>query len=150
MALIDVDDVQPWLEETKLRLTTDDDLPEEPFQSEMVKSRLASCSLDVSTWVDPANTPKLVRGIIGMLVAAQRYNTAYSETDEEAGNPYANKLEGMAGKLLDGICAGSIDLLDVTDDPASSGFGSVDFYPTDKVGVLDPEEAARFTMGKVF
>jgi hypothetical protein len=150
MALIDVDDVQPFLEETKLRLNSGDDLPEEPFQSEFVRSRLASCDLDVSTWVDSSTTPTLIKWIIGMLVAAQRYNRFYSETDEDAGNPYANKLEEHAKLLLEGICAGSIDLLDVTDDPASTGFGSIVFYPTDTTGELNEEEAVRFTMGKVF
>jgi hypothetical protein len=87
-----------------------------------------------------------------MFVAAQKYNVAYSETDEDAGNPYANKLEDRGMLLLEGICAGTIDLLDITDDPATSGFGSVLFYPDDDVGVLeaDKEEAVRFTMGKVF
>lgn len=150
MALIDVDDVQPWLEETKLRLDSSEDLIEEPYQSEFVKSRLASCSLNVTTWVDKLTTPFLVKQIIGMLVAAQRYNRYYSETDEDAGNPYANKLEERATLLLDGICAGTINLLDVTDDPATTGSGSIDFYPTDLTGILNPEEAVRFTMGKVF
>jgi hypothetical protein len=149
MPLIDVDDVQPWLEESKLHLDHGDALTEEPYQSEFVRSRLASC-LDVTGWVDKATTPTLIRQIIGMLVAAQRYNRAYSETDEDAGNPYANKLEERAELLLTGICAGSIDLLDVVDSPATSGFGSPVFYPTDSVGVLEPEEAVSFTMGKVF
>jgi hypothetical protein len=150
--LIDVDDVQPWLEVSKLRLDTDDKLLEEPFQSEFVKSRLASCDIDVTVWIDAATTPSLIKSIIGMLVAAQRYNTYYSETDEEAGNPYANKLEERSMLLLEGICAGTIDLLDITDDPATTGFGSVLFYPDDDVGVLEEnkEEAVRFSMGKVF
>ena len=152
MPLIDVDDVQPWLEITKLRLDSDDKLAEEPFQSEFVKSRLASCDIDVTVWIDALTTPTLVKQIIGMLVAAHKYNTYYSETDEAAGNPYANKLEDRATLLLEGICAGTIDLLDITDDPATSGFGSVLFYPDDDVGVLEEnkEEAVRFTMGKVF
>lgn len=152
MALIDVDDVQPWLEETQLTLTSDDELTEEPFQSEFVKSKLATCSLDVASWVDENSTPVLVRQIIGMLVAAQRYNKTYSETDENAGNPYANKLEDRANLLLEGICAGTVDLLDVVDDPFTSGSGSISFYPDDTVGALEEnkEEAVRFTMGKVF
>lgn len=150
MPLINVDDVQPWLEESKLRLDSNDDLIEEPFQSEYVKSRLASCSMEVSTWVDTSTTPTLVKAIIAMLVAAQRYNRFYSETDEEAGNPYANKLEERANMLLEGICAGTVNLSDVTDDPATTGFGSILFYPTDDVGIIDTEEAVRFTMGRVF
>lgn len=150
MSLIDVSDVQPWLEKSKLRLDHDDALEEEPFISEKLRSRLAGCGFDVAGWIDKDSTPVLVRGIIGMLVAAQRYNAVYSETDEESGNPYANKLQERADMLVEGICAGSIDLLDVDDDPASSGSGSVSFYPTDKTGVLNKEESVRFTMGRVF
>ncbi len=152
MPLIDVDDVQPWLEVSKLRLDSDDKLAEEPFQSEFVKSRLASCDIDVTVWIDALTTPTLVKQIIGMLVAAHKYNTYYSETDEAAGNPYANKLEDRAGLLLEGICAGTIDLLDAIDDPATTGFGSVLFYPDDNTGALeaDKEEAVRFKMGTVF
>lgn len=151
MALIDVDDVQPWLEPTKLRLDNDDKLLEEPFQSELVKSRLASCDIDVTAWIDVDTTPVLIKSIIGMLVAAQRYNTYYAET-EEGGNPYANKLDERSMLLLEGICSGSIDLLDVTDDPATSGFGSPLFYPDDTVGALEEnkEEAVRFSMGTIF
>lgn len=149
MSLIDVGDVQPWLEETKLSLDSDDTLIEEPFQSEFVRSRLSSCGLDVSTWVDENSTPVLIRQIIGMLVAGQRYNRFYSETDEDAGNPYANKLEERAHLLLDGICMGSITLIGVPDE-VTANLGTVSFYPDDSVGVLDPEEAVRFTMGRVF
>ena len=152
MPLIDVDDVQPWLEITKLRLDFDDKLLEEPFHSEFIKSRLATCGIDVTTWIDASSTPSFVKQIIGMYVAAHKYNTYYSETDEGAGNPYANKLEERGMLLLEGICAGTIDLLDITDDPANSGFGSVLFYPDDATGRLeaDKEEAVRFTMGRVF
>lgn len=150
MALISIDDVQPFLEESKLSLDHGDKLPEEPYQSTVVKSRLSTCDIDVSTWVDRGSTPELVRWIIGMLVAAQRFNRFYSESDEEAGNPYANKLEARAETLLEGICSGSIDLLDITDDPATTGFGSPLFYPDDTVGVLNEEEAVRFSMGQVF
>lgn len=150
MPLIDVSDVQPWLEESKLRLDHNDPLSEEPFISEKVRSRLAGCGLTVSTWVDRDSTPILIRGIIGMLVAAQRYNAVYSESEESAGNPYANKLQERGMMLIDGICAGSVDLLDVDDDPASTGSGSVDFYPTDQTGAFNKEERVRFTMGRVF
>lgn len=150
MALIDVADVQPWLEETQLTLTSSDELTEEPIQSEIVKSKLAGCSLDVTAWVDESTTPVLIRQIIGMLVAAQRYNKVYSETDEDAGNPYANKLEEKGHMLLEGICNGTVDLLDVEDDPATTGSRSISFYPDDDVGAINKEEAVRFTMGKVF
>jgi hypothetical protein len=150
MPLIDVDDVQPWLEYTKLGLDHGYDLSEEPFISEFVRSRLSSCGIASTTWTTPDTTPVLVRGIVGMLVAAQIYNKHYSETDEGAGNPYANKLEERAEMLMVGICAGTLDISEIVDDPFTTGSGGPSFYPTDAVGVLEPEEAIRFTMGKVF
>lgn len=149
MPLIDVDDVQPWLEESKLRLDSADELPEEKFQSEYVLSRLASCLVDASSWIDPAATPPMIRWIIGMLVAAQRYNKAYSETEDSAGNLYANKLEDKANMLIDGICSGDL-LIDAIAVDVSIGEPS--FYPTDLTGILptETEESVRFTMGRVF
>lgn len=149
------DHVQPWLESTKLTLEPDDILDEEPIASELVRSKLSS-RLDVSTWVDVSTTPTLVKQMIGMLVAAWRYNKHYSESDEDAGNPYANKLERMVlgtppdfedGLIYD-ILNGTIDLLDVTEDLTETG--TIAFYPDDTVGVEYPEEAARFTMGTIF
>ena len=87
-----------------------------------------------------------------MLVAAWRYNKAYSESSD-SGNPYADKLEDMVldpdTGLIAGIIAGTLTLLDVTDQgPAVEG--TLVFYPDDTVGIENTEEAARFTMGKVF
>lgn len=145
--LITIDDVQPWLETSKLRINTDDELPEEPIMSEFVLARLAS-RLDVSTWIDESTTPELVRYIIGMLVAAMRYNKYYSETADDGGNPYADKLEAMAENLIVGILEGDIIIIGVPN--AVSSTGTIAFYPTDIVGLEFPEEARRFSMGKIF
>lgn len=148
MPLIDVDDVQPWLSDSLIRLDSNDELPEEPIQSELVKSRLSACQLDTTTWIDAASTPDVVKIIVAMLVAAQRYNAVYSETEDD-GETYGDKLEARAQLLMDGICAGSVELIGV-DSPATTGTGSISFYPDDLVGLVNTEEAVRFTMGKVF
>lgn len=150
MALISVDEVQLFIEETKLNLDHDEMLAEAAFQETLVLAKFTGCGLDTSTWVDEGTTPELVRYIIGMLVAAQKYNKAYSETDEAAGNPYANKLEERAHMLIDGICGGRIDLVEVTDDPLALGHAQPEFYPTDATGAIEEEEAVRFTIGKKF
>ena len=149
MALVTIDDVQIWLEVTKHRIAPDDQLPEESAASEVVLSRLA-VRFDTTTWVDPASTPSLVRKIIAMLVASWRYNRVYSETDEDAGNPYANKLEQRANDLITAILEGSIALTDVGTGPAIDG--TVDFYPTDISTATDSvdDKGRVFTMGKVF
>ena len=148
MALITIDEVQVWLEATKLRLGPDDELPEESTASELVRSRLAS-KYTVTDWTTPATTPTLIRKIIAMLVAAWRYNKHYSET-ADAGNPYADKLELIAMDMISGIEDGSIALVDVTDE-GPAVVGTVSFYPTD----LDPlneydEPDVKFTMGSIF
>lgn len=151
MALIDVDDVQPWLEPTKLNLDHNDNLPEAPFWEDVIKSRLSAVGIDTTTWVDVSTTPSLIKSIIGMLVAASRYNAFYSES-EDGGNPYADKLEARAMMLIDGIAAGTIDIIGLPDDPVTGGFGSPLFYPTDTTGLLDDEEDGeiKFTMGMRF
>jgi hypothetical protein len=150
MALISYDEVQVWLETSKLEVAPSDLLPEEAAASPVVLSRLA-VRYDTSTWVNTATTPSLVRKIISMLVAAWRYNAYYSETSEDGGNPYANKLEERANDLIDGIVSGAISLTDVTDQgPAVEG--TIDFYPTDASTAANTEDDAgiAFTMGKVF
>lgn len=150
MARVGIDEVQLFLEPSKLSITIDDDLAEADLYEATVLGKFEGCGVDTSTWLDEASTPKLVRYIIAMLIAAHKYNTAYSETDEAAGNPYANKLEERAHMLQEGICSGSIDLAEVSDDPLSQGVGQPSFYPTDTTGAADEEEAARFTIGKKF
>lgn len=149
MALVTVDEVQAWLERSKLTLAPDDTLPEEQTASEVVLSRL-STKFDVTKWTSTASTPKLVRKIIAMLVAAWRYNTVYSETGD-SGNPYADKLEARAELLLQQILDGALVLQDVTNDgPAVKG--TLSFYPTDaSTAINDKNDKGRvFTMGQVF
>jgi hypothetical protein len=154
MALITLDEVQPWLEESKLRLAQDDELVEEVTASPLVLGKLAA-RFDTSTWVDENTTPEIVRKCIAMLCAAWRYNKHYSESEDGAGNPYANKLERMVwgdppdfmGGIIGGILAGSIDIGTV-DGPAAEG--TIAFYPTDAAEIIDEGQAAKFSMGKVF
>ncbi len=149
---ITVADVQVWLEPSKLHLDTDDSLAEEIPASEIVLSKLAA-RFDTSLWLDETDTPMLVRQIIAMLVASFRYNSIYSETDD-AGNPYADKLESMVDNLIMGIVDGSIELID---EPLQgpSVEGTLAFFPTDTTGANDldpfgPEEGVRFKIGRVF
>lgn len=150
MALVTVDEVQAWLESTKLRLDHDDELVEEIHISRIVLSKL-STRFDVDTWLDPTTTPGLVRTIISMLTAASRYNKVYSESDADAGNPYANKLEEMAYEMLEQLLTGEMILTDVTDSGPNVE-GTVTFYPTDASSLIDDEDDSdrKFSMGTVF
>lgn len=150
MAYVTVDEVQSWVEPTKLRFDHDDELPEEANASTYVLARLATV-FDTSNWTDNTDTPQLVRKVIAMLVAAWRYNRIYSESDLEAGNPYANKLEQMANDILTGLVNGSMVLTDETiSGPGVEG--TLAFYPTDASSLIDDEDDSdrKFSMGKVF
>lgn len=150
MAYITPEDAQSWLEATKLRIDSNDELPEEPNASAYTLGKLASV-FDTSIWTDDLDTPDLVKRVIAMLVAAWRYNRLYSESDSEAGNPYANKLETMANEIIDGLVAGTIVLTDeTTSGPGVEG--TLSFYPTDSSTLIDDEDDSgrKFSMGKVF
>lgn len=147
MPLVTADDVQLWLEPTKILIDSSDELAEESFHSAYVTGRLAS-KVVVTGWVSPSTTPVMVRSIIGMRVAAQRYNVAYSETSEDDGNPYANKLMEWSEMLIQGILDGTLLVVGIPDTPGL--VGTIAFYPTDLVGLEFPEEAARFAMGHIF
>lgn len=147
--LITLDEVQIWLEATKLRLASDDELVEEPPTSTYVLARLSG-AYDTSTWSDASSTPALVRQIISMLVAARRYNKTYSEASD-AGNPYADKLEQQAMTMLEQIVDGTLALEEITTEGPSVS-GTLSFYPTDSSTLIDDEDDAgrAFSMGARF
>lgn len=149
MALVSSADVQAWLEPTKLRLDSDDDLVEEIHASAIVMAQL-STRFDTSAWVDSTTTPQLVRTIISMLVAAYRYNSLYSETINEERETYGDKLEEKAMLLLQQVVDGQLIIEEALDGPAVTG--TLEFYPTDASTLIDDEEDAgrKFTMGQRF
>lgn len=145
MAVITLPEVQAWLETTKMQLADFDDEFEETARA-MVFGKLEA-TYDTVGWTDNTNTPALVRKAIAMYVAAWTYNRQYSEEDPD-GSGYAKWLIGMADQLVEGISTGNVDLPEV---PAGAEpVSAPSFYPDDTVGLLEPEEKARFTIGKVF
>lgn len=149
MSLVTAQDVQNWLEPSKLRINSDDDLVEEIHARSIVLGALQT-RFDTSSWVEADSTPRLIRTIISMLVAAYRYNQAYSETLGEQSQSYADKLEERAYLLLQQVVDGQLVLEEATDGPAVDG--TLSFYPTDSSTAKDDEEDAgiMFTMGRKF
>lgn len=149
MSLVTIQDVQNWLERSKLTLDSDDDLLEETHARSIVLSKLAT-RFDTSTWVDSDSTPKLVRTIISMLVAAYRYNAVYTEVPNPETETYGDKLEQRAMDLLQQVVDGGLVLEEATDGPAVTG--TLSFYPTDASTARDDEDDAgiKFTMGMRF
>lgn len=159
MAHITLSAAQQWLETTKLTLTVlDSDL--ENSASNYVLSRLSVVyPNEVTTWTSTANTPALVQQVISMYYAGWLYNRQYSE-DSDGGNPWADKLIGMADMMLAGIASG---LMDLTDVPSTlSATNGLTFFPDDTTGATQQYDAAgnsiggetsedvKFTMGVVW
>lgn len=145
MAVISLEQVQAWLSKTKLHISQVD--PQ--FESTATNMILGSLTelYDISTWIDEASTPALVRDSIAMLVAAWTYQRTYSEDDPD-GSAYAKWLEANAYKLRDGIKLGIIDLQEVPGLAVSTGAAS--FWPDDSTETINPDDGVKFTMGSRF
>ena len=157
---ISVEEVQQWLERTKLAVDEIDTELEDTAVT-MVFSR-TSRSFDQSAWVDANTTPALIRKIISLYVAAWTYHRAYAEATGESLNDYAVKLEAMADNLIAGLNNDTIDLTDVstTIDEQTS---AIVFVPSDTTGSSQQYDEAgaslaggqygegiKFTMGSKF
>jgi hypothetical protein len=149
MTHIDPADANAWAEQTKLKIATFDAAFLDQIEAQVL-GRIAS-QFDVSTWVDPTTTPKMVKSIIAMLYVAWYYDKTYSE-DQESGNDYAALLRAQAESLMMGILDGSINLPEVPNQEP----GGPSFYPTDDSSAMcpTPEDPslgpAKFSMGSIF
>lgn len=153
MAHVTLLEVQAWLEGTKLTLSSLEAELEDEI-SQQVLSRLAMAyPNEYVAWTNETTTPKLVRSVIAMKYAGWYYDRQYSENPED--NSYADRLRTEAQNLLDGIVAGTIDILEVAGLPT---IGEPLFYPTDVSSAPDavPSDTdpsagpAAFSMGKIF
>jgi hypothetical protein len=144
MARVTGTDVQVYLDEDLFPIPENDTFPEEPTFADMVFARLGQI-YDTSTWLDTATTPSLIRRIIAMLVAANRYNKKHAE-DDDAGNRYAYKLENRAWELVNLIMSDQAVLYDASlielaelNDPR--------FWPTDATGASNVLDAMGHIVG---
>lgn len=143
MAVIELVDIQQWLELTKIEPSSIDAALEISCQEEAF-SRLAT-KYDVSTWIDASTTPELVKTIVSLLYAGRLWNRSFQAGSSKEGS-YGDKLIRRADLLLLGIVEGEYDLIDTdtgnTIDPASDEGPS--FFPDDSATELaktDPEHA---------
>jgi hypothetical protein len=134
MPHVTVGDVQVWLDAGKLLIPENDTLPEDQTFADIVFGRIGQV-YTTTTWVDATTTPPLIKRIIAMLIAANRYNKIYSEEDD-AGNRYANKLEGRAYDMVNMIVSGQIIVLDPSAVPIAGANVPV-FYPDDQTGAVE-------------
>jgi len=153
-------EVNAWFEPSKLSLSVDEFTknPENvQLESQIVTqvfSRLRAV-FDTSTWVDNATTPKLVKSICAMLIAAWIYDRVYSENAElEETATYAELLRRTAEANIQMLLSGMIVLEE--NPTAAAGIGQPSFFPNDLSSSLCPtsenpsDGPPAFTMGQVF
>ena len=146
--LASLDDINTHLPDDKAKMEDSEDDLLQIDVARYIRSLLAGMfsATTLSGWNSPANTPDLIRGVAGRLIAAKYYATLYSEDVSDV-NAFAQNLYNEANMIIDGIRNGTMVVLDindnpiVTENPASVGEGY--FWPDDTtVGPF-------FTMGQV-
>jgi len=143
-------DAKGWAETTKLDLSTLDVSLLDQIESEVL-ARISS-AYDITVWIDPATTPKLIKTIISKMYVAWFYDRQYSENQDQ-GNDYAAMLRTNAEMLIVGLVDGTITIPGVIS--IGSGGGPA-YYPSDASSALlptfeDPSLGpAKFSMGKSF
>lgn len=143
MAHINETDANAFVDGAKLAKLSSLDIDiafEANFSDEVIGS--LSSAFNVSTWVDQASTPNLVRRIIAMKYIGWYFQRVYSENEDTSN--YGVMLINEADRLLQGLITGSIQIPGLPDG-VDTGLNSVSFEPreTDCTGPV-------FAMGQIF
>lgn len=147
MAVIEVGDVQAWLEQTKMSVSVIDVELEQTFRLQ-VFGALNVAGFDTSTWVDPATTPALVKNIIAGYVAGWSYNRQYSESIEPGQRTYGDRIIALCDSLLAQLVSGAITVDDIPNlSVASSGPA---FYPADTTSYEQQYDGAGHAVGDAY
>lgn len=146
--LASLEDINTHLPSDKAKMLDSDDDSLQIDAARYVRSLLAGIysTTTLQGWNAPANTPELIRGIAGRIIAAKHYATLYSE-DVDTVSAYAQSLYDQANQMIDAIRSGSMVVLDSNDNPIPTESGvsleSDDFWPND----ITP--GPYFAMGQV-
>ena len=144
MSILSPDDVNAWLEDTKLTVEAPLDAQIENLHEQRVLGVLAR-RYDVTTWIDGSSTPALIVQLVAMLYAATVYRRQYSE-DLTSDPAWPVWLESTANETLALILSGGLNILGPVIE-ISTGQLSPVFYPNDLSELDDPR---AFTMQQVF
>lgn len=150
MPRVAVSEVQAWVEPAKMTVTVLD----QELLSQLEEEILVQLSpqYDVSSWLTPETTPKIVRVVIAKTYSSFFIDRAYSE-NQDGGNDYAARLMANANMLMTGLTSGSIDIPDV---PATNSSTAPSFFPTDASSAQLPTSenpefgGPYFSLGRVF
>ncbi len=138
------DDVQHWLENTKLSVSSVDGGLESLALGKVFG--VLRPKYDVSTWTTTALTPALVVQLVAMLVAASTYRRQYSEDLTET-PAWPVWLETTVENTLRDILNGSVELDATAVAVTDTGLSDPTFWPTDASSEDDP---AKFSMAQEF
>lgn len=145
--LADLDDINTHLPEDKLQ--ADDDVTDklQIDAARLIRAMLAGFvpTATLALWVEPADTPELIRGIAGKLIASKYYSIRYAEDSDVS--DYAQNLYLEAIAEINQIREGTLIILG--DDGieitiTGTSLEEDDFWPNDST---DPP---KFTMGQTF
>jgi hypothetical protein len=145
MSHVIAEEVQVWLNNTRLTLSEIDDQFEAAAAS-VIFARVAT-RYDTSGWVNDATTPGIVRVALSRLIAAYEFRKAYSEVTADTAGSYADWLEVGAMSIADSIANGIIDLPGVSETTSPS---SPLFWPNDTTGLTQQYDAAGNPIGGQF
>jgi hypothetical protein len=129
-------DINTHLPADKAKMEDSDDDLFQIDAARYVRSLLAGMfsASTLQGWDTPANTPELIRGVAGRIIAAKWYATLFSE-DVDGVSAFAQSLYDEANAIIVGIRSGINVVLDSNDSPIpveiGLSSGSVDFWPND-------------------
>lgn len=132
--LASLEDINVHLPDDKAKMLDSDDDLLQIDAARYVRSLLAGMfsASTLQAWNTPDNTPELIRGVAGRIIAAKYYATLYSE-DVDTVSAYAQSLYNEANNTILGIRSGSMVVLDSNDNPVAVeigvSLGSGDFWP---------------------
>lgn len=146
--LASLQDINTHLPEDKAKMLDSSDDQLQVDAQRLIRAQLSGVfqPSTLASWVDPDDTPELIRGIAGRLIAGKWYATLYSE-DELGVSSFAQSLYAEAITMLAEIRAGTLVVTDANGEPIETNlldFTSGSFYPNDSA------PGPFFTMEKEF
>ena len=149
MPRVQLSEVAAWVEPAKVPISSLDTELLSQLEEEVLVQ--LTSQYNVSTWVDPSTTPKIVRVIISKMYASFHIDRAYSE-NQDGGNDYAARLQANANMLLTGLVGGSFELPDSPPgNPSTPSFFPTDFSSAQTATAENPEYGGPyFSLGRVF
>jgi hypothetical protein len=144
--LADLNDINAHLPEDKLEGNDDNTDKLQVDVARFVRAMLAGYVPIVTlvTWTSPENTPEIIRGIAGKLIAAKYYAIRYAEDADVS--DYAQNLYNEAVAQLGLIRTGELVILDgdVEIEVQGANLNEDDFWPNDTTS------PPKFTMDQEF